>query len=88
MKKCLIILAAVMFPAALSAQSALHQLESMAGMSIHDVNVPDPGDPVPVDPDPEEEEPQPQQSTHLRDYTPAQETTQPTPKPEPKPQTY
>ena len=88
MKKCLIILAAVLLPAALSAQSALHQLESMAGMSIHDVNVPDPGDPVPVDPDPEKEEPQPQQSTHLKDYTPAQETTQPTPKPEPKPQTY
>ena len=51
MKKCLIILAAVMFPAALSAQSALHQLESMAGMSIHDVNVPKPSDPVRVDDD-------------------------------------
>ena len=62
MKKCLIILAAVLLPAALSAQSALHQLESMAGMSIHDVNVPDPGDPVPVDPDPEV--PGPEQGGH------------------------
>ena len=87
MKKCLIILAAVLLPAALSAQSALHQLESMAGMSIHDVNVPDPGDPVPVDPDPEEEESQPQQSTHLKDYTPAQETTA-TQAPQPKQKTW
>ena len=79
MKKSLFILAAVLFPTLLSAQSALQQLESMAGQSIHDVHVPDPGDPVPVDPDPEEE---PQQSTHLQDYTPMQETTPSAPAPQ------
>lgn len=85
MKKNLFILAALLLPASLCAQSALQQLESMAGMSIHDIKVPDPGDPVPVDPDPEEE---PKQSTHLKDYTPAQETTQPaqqTSQPKPNP---
>ena len=87
MRKSLFILAALLLPMTLSAQSALQQLEQMAGMSIHDVHVPDPGDPVPVDPDPEEDS-QPQQSTHLKDYTPAQETTQPAPKQEPKPLTY
>ena len=79
MKKSLFILAAVLFPSLLSAQSALQQLESMAGQSIHDVHVPDPGDPVPVDPDPEEE---PQQSAHLQDYTPMQETTPSAPAPQ------
>ena len=83
MKKNLFILAALLLPVSLCAQSALQQLESMAGMSIHDVKVPDPGDPVPVDPDPEEES-QPKQSTHLKDYTPAQETTEPAPEPKPK----
>ncbi len=86
MKKCLIILAAVMFPAALSAQSALHQLESMAGMSIQDVNVPKPSDPVRVDDD-EDEDSQSEQSTHLKDYTPAQETTA-TQTPQPKQKTW
>ena len=74
MKKALILLVAAVFPTLLCAQTALQQLEQMAGQSIYDVYVPDPGDPVPVDPDPEEE---PQPSTHLKDYTPAQETTQP-----------
>ena len=74
MKKNLFILTALLLPATMFAQSALQQLESMAGMSIHDVKVPDPGDPVPVDPDPEEE---PKQSTHLKDYTPAQEQETP-----------
>ena len=80
MKKNLLILAALLLPASLCAQSALgqalQQLESLTGMSIHDIKVPDPGDPVPVDPDPEEES-QPQQSTHLKDYTPAQEQETP-----------
>lgn len=76
MKKLFFILAALLLPATMCAQSALHQLESLAGMSIYDVNVPDPGDPVPVDPDPEEES-QSQQSTHLKDYTPAQEQETP-----------
>ena len=78
MKKNLFILAALLLPASLCAQSALgqalQQLESLTGMSIHDIKVPDPGDPVPVDPDPEEE---PKQSTHLKDYTPAQEQETP-----------
>ena len=59
MKKNLFILAALLLPASLCAQSALgqalQQLESLTGMSIHDIKVPDPGDPVPVDPDPEED---------------------------------
>lgn len=84
MRKNLFIVAALLLPAALCAQSALQQAERMAGMSRYDVYVPPPGDPVPVDPDPEEEESQPQQSTHLKDYTPAQETTQPAPEPKPK----
>ena len=74
MRKHIIIAAVLLLPTALYAQSALgqalQQLESLTGMTIHDVKVPDPGDPVPVDPDPEEE---PKQSTHLKDYTPAQE---------------
>ena len=96
MKKALFLLVAGMFPTLLCAQAlnqALQQLEQMTGQTIDDVYVPDPGDPVPVDPDPEEE---PQQSTHLKDYTPAQEqeeeeeqtTTRPAqPAPEPKPKT-
>ena len=84
MKKNLFILAALLLPASLCAQSALGQLEHIAGQSIHDVYVPPVPDPTPVDMDEEDE--QPQQSTHLKDYTPAQETTQPAP--EPKPNTY
>ena len=83
MKKNLFILTALLLPATMFAQSALGQLEHIAGQSIHDVNVPKPSDPVRVD-DEEEEESQPQQSTHLKDYTPAQETTQPAPEPKPK----
>ena len=80
MKKNLFILAALLLPASLCGQSALgqalQQLESLTGMSIHDINVPDPGDPVPVDPDPEEEQDEPK-STRLKDYTPAQEQETP-----------
>lgn len=81
MKKALILWIAAVCPTLLCAQSALQQLEQMAGQSIYDVHIPDPGDPVPVDPDPEDE---PQQSTHLKDYTPAQETTQPAPQTQPQ----
>lgn len=81
MKKVLFLLVAAVFPTLLCAQTALQQLEQMAGQSIYDVHIPDPGDPVPVDPDPEDE---PQQSTHLKDYTPAQETTQPAPQTQPQ----
>ena len=81
--KNLFILTALLLPATMFAQSALGQLEHIAGQSIHDVNVPKPSDPVRVD-DEEEEESQPQQSTHLKDYTPAQETIQPAPEPKPK----
>ena len=84
MKKNLFILAALLLPASLCAQSALGQLEHIAGQSIHDVYVPPVPDPTPVDVEEEEEDSQPQQSTHLKDYTPAQETTQPAPEPKPK----
>ena len=77
MRKHLIIASVLLLPTALFAQSALHQLESLAGMSIHDVNVPKPSAPVPVDADEEEEEEQEQKSTHLKDYTPAQEQETP-----------
>lgn len=76
MKKNLFILAACLLPATLCAQSALHQLESLAGMSIHDVPVPAVPDPTPVYADDEEETESPQ-STHLKDYTPAQEQETP-----------
>lgn len=79
MKKSLLLFALTILPVTLFAQSALQQAEQMAGQSIHDVHVPDPGDPVPVDPDPEEE---PQQSTHLQDYTPMQETAPSAPAPQ------
>lgn len=82
MKKSLFILAALLFPTLLSAQSALQQLEQMAGQSIHDVYVPPVPDPTPVNVEEEEEDVQPQQSTHLKDYTPAQETTPSAPAPQ------
>ena len=75
MRKSLIILVAWLLPATLCAQSALHQLESLAGMSIHDVPIPAVPDPTPVNA--EEEESEEQHSTHLRDYTPAQEQETP-----------
>ena len=82
MNKHLIIVAVLLLPTALFAQSALGQLESLAGQSIHDVYVPPVPDPTPVDVEEEEQE---QQSTHLKDYTPAQEQeTKPT---QPKPKT-
>ena len=82
MKKSLLLFALTILPVTLFAQSALQQLEQMAGQSIHDVYVPPVPDPTPVDVDDEEE--QPQQSTHLKDYTPAQETTQPAPQTQPQ----
>ncbi len=84
MKKSLIILTAMLLPAALFAQSALGQLEHLAGMSVHDVPVPKASDPVRVD-DEEEE----QKSTKLKDYTPAEETQQTTMQTsQPKPKTW
>jgi len=86
MKKILLLTLAFL-PGFLFAQSALQQLEQMAGQSIHDVYVPPVPDPTPVDVD---EDDQPQQSTHLKDYTPAQEQeeTKPAAQPaQPKPKT-
>lgn len=58
MRKSLVILAAWLLPATLCAQSALHQLESLAGMSIHDVPIPAVPDPTPVNAEEEESEEQ------------------------------
>lgn len=74
MRKSLLIVVAALLPTTMSAQSALRQLESLAGRSINDVYVPKASDPVRVDY--EEEEEQPPHSTRLKDYTPAQETTE------------
>ena len=79
MRKYLIIASVLLLPTALCAQSALHQLESLAGQSIHDVYVPPVPDPTPVyvEEEEEQEEQEEQKSTHLKDYTPAQEQETP-----------
>ena len=76
MRKHIIIAAVLLLPTALCAQSALQQLESLAGQSIHDVYVPPVPDPTPVYEE-EEDEQEEQKSTHLKDYTPAQEQETP-----------